>query len=236
LPSPPQQQEQQHIEEDEEWEWQQQEQQHAKQGGGKHGGGKASGARLVPLEAHIMSKCPDAKDCLREMVLPVMQRAYAKVDFLLSFIGNPTDNDGVECMHGDEECLGNIIELCAQQLYPDPKTFLGFTMCMTRSYQAVPERSLVEDCALEHAIDFAALNECATRDNGAHGIDLLRKSVQRTREAGVTKSCTVRLNEEIYCVRDGGEWVECPSGPGVKDLVLAIEKLYSSTAAAIPAR
>lgn len=42
---------------------------------------------LVPLEAHIMSKCPDAQDCLRMLVLPTMQRVIDKVNFTLSFIG-----------------------------------------------------------------------------------------------------------------------------------------------------
>lgn len=41
----------------------------------------------VPLEAHIMSKCPDAKDCLRDMVLPAMMNVSHKVDFKLSYIG-----------------------------------------------------------------------------------------------------------------------------------------------------
>lgn len=60
---------------------------------------------LVPFEAHIMSKCPDAKDCLRSMVLPAMQRVYDKVNFTLSYIGTPTANDGVDCKHGPEECM-----------------------------------------------------------------------------------------------------------------------------------
>ncbi|KAK3939867.1 hypothetical protein QBC46DRAFT_386816 [Diplogelasinospora grovesii] len=138
---------------------------------------------LVPLEAHIMSKCPDAKDCLRELVLPAMQRVHDKVNFTLSFLGTPTDaDDGVACKHGPEECLGNIIELCAQRLYPDPKTFLGFTMCLTKEYKLIPQRSLVEDCALEHAIDFSELNKCATKDDGAFGIGMLRESVRRTSE------------------------------------------------------
>ena len=38
--------------------------------------------------------------------------------------------------------------------------------------------------------------------------------------------CTVRLDEKIYCIRDGGQWSDCPSGPGVSDLVIAVEKLY----------
>lgn len=85
-------------------------------------------------------------------------------------------------MHGPEECMGNIIELCARELYPDPKISLGFVMCLTREYQEIPDRSLIEDCALEHAIDLQALNECATKDDGAYGLGLLRSSIQRTTE------------------------------------------------------
>ena len=44
----------------------------------------------------------------------------------------------------------------------------------------------------------------------------------------MTKSCTVRLNNEIYCIRDDGEWKDCPSGPDVEDLVTAVERLYSA--------
>ncbi|KAK8080615.1 hypothetical protein PG997_008433 [Apiospora hydei] len=159
---------------------------------------------LVPLEAHIMSKCPDAKDCLKEMILPAMMRVYEKVNFTLSYIGKTTENDGVECMHGPEECMGNIIELCATHLYPDPKINLGFTMCLTRDYTDIPQRELVEDCALEHGIDFEKLESCAAQDDGAFGLRMLRDSVSRSATAGVTKSCTVRLDEEIYCIRDGG--------------------------------
>ena len=41
----------------------------------------------VPLEAHIMSRCPDARDCLHDMILPAMQNISHKVDFKLSYIG-----------------------------------------------------------------------------------------------------------------------------------------------------
>lgn len=37
------------------------------------------------------------------------------------------------------------------------------------------------------------------------------------------------MNNEIYCVRDGAEWKDCPHGPGVNDLVIAVEKLYQSS-------
>lgn len=76
--------------------------------------------------------------------------------------------------------MGNILELCARELYPDPKINLGFIMCLTKDYTNIPERTLVEDCALEHAVDVQKLNDCATADDGAHGMALLRESVERS--------------------------------------------------------
>ncbi|KOS18383.1 Gamma-interferon-inducible lysosomal thiol reductase [Escovopsis weberi] len=134
----------------------------------------------VPFEAHIMSKCPDARDALQQLVIPVMQRVYDKVDFTLSYIGRSTANDGVSCLHGPSECMGNILELCARELYPDPKINLGFVMCLSKDYQDIPDRSLIADCALEHAVSLEDLNECATRDDGAHGLELLHNSVKHS--------------------------------------------------------
>jgi hypothetical protein len=112
---------------------------------------------------------------------------------------------------------------------PDPKIYLGFTNCLFKDYPSIPQHSLVEDCALEHAIEIKKLDECAVRDNGAYAMRLLRDSVRRSKDAGVTKSCTVRLDEEIYCIRDDGKWKDCPKGPGVNDLVLAVEKLWQAS-------
>ncbi len=47
----------------------------------------SDGLGLVPLEAHIMSKCPDARDCLKDLIVPAMEKISDKVDFRLSFIG-----------------------------------------------------------------------------------------------------------------------------------------------------
>jgi hypothetical protein len=41
----------------------------------------------VPLEIHVMSKCPDARDCLRELIVPTMVRVSEKVNLTMSFIG-----------------------------------------------------------------------------------------------------------------------------------------------------
>lgn len=99
--------------------------------------------------------------------------------------------------------MGNIIELCARELYPDPKINLGFIMCLTKDYKHIPERALVEDCALEHAIDIKAINECATRDDGAYGMDLLRHSIQRTSDVCTsTRDKTLSIFWGVFGIHD----------------------------------
>lgn len=77
--------------------------------------------------------------------------------------------------------MGNIVELCAAYLYPEPRIYLGFVMCLTRDYNDIPQEELVQDCALEHGIDFDKLNTCSSSDDG-FGIGMLRKSVTRSKE------------------------------------------------------
>ena len=122
----------------------------------------------------------------------------------------------VTCKHGASECLGNELILCAQSRY-DAKRSLGFAECLISSYERIPDRQFVEACALEHGVDFEELNQCVS-DEGK-GEDMLLASAMRSREAGVIYSCTVRLENHIYCIRDGGEWKSCPQGPTVRKLV-----------------
>jgi hypothetical protein len=115
---------------------------------------------------------------------------------------------------------------------------LGFANCLINSYDKIPERELVEDCALEHGIDFDALNQCASRqedDEGdldpfkgtPGGIALLRRSARRSEELGVKISCTTRLDDSTWCVRDAGEWKDCAKdGEKVSVLVDEIVKLW----------
>ena len=56
---------------------------------------KSNHTRLVPLEAHVMSKCPDAKICLEELIVPAMEQVVDMVDFRLSYIGSVDANDNL---------------------------------------------------------------------------------------------------------------------------------------------
>ena len=135
---------------------------------------------VSPTRSTSASRTLESKPELFLLIIPHQVTNAQAHPYALSF--RTTADEGIDCLHGPSECLGNIIELCARELYPDPKISLGFVMCLTKDYKHIPERGLVEDCALEHAVDFEALNECATRDDGAYGMKLLRSSVERTAE------------------------------------------------------
>lgn len=117
-----------------------------------------------------------------------------------------------------------MILLCAAKLYPNPIVSLGFANCMINKYKKIPNRDLVEDCAMEHGVDFSKVNNCISEEG--EGIGLLRESIERSQDKGVQISCTVRLDSRVRCVRDGGEWTSCARGHKVDDLVKDVNDLY----------
>jgi hypothetical protein len=211
----------------------------------------------IPLEAHIMSKCPDAQACLQKLILPAMEKIYDKVDFRLSFIANASESsEEIECMHGPGECIGNMLMLCAANLpFPPPTDesllppayprtpiirSLGFANCLINDYAKIPDREFIHQCAMEHGIDFDSLNKCASQQNDdpgdgddggppLSGIALLRESAVRGAKLGVKTSCTVRLDDAFWCIRDNNEWKNCSqNGEGSNPSVLVdqVEKLW----------
>ncbi|KAJ6113524.1 hypothetical protein N7523_006841 [Penicillium sp. IBT 18751x] len=210
----------------------------------------------IPLEAHIMSKCPDAQVCLQKLVLPAMEQISDKVDFKLSFIASVTnDSSEIKCMHGPAECIGDMLILCAANL-PFPPTddeallpqsyprtpiirSLGFANCLINEYQRIPEREFVHQCALEYGIDFESLNQCASQqnddpdhgDNGdppLSGIALLRKSALHSSSVDAETSCTVRLDDKTWCIHDSGAWKDCTQdGSDPRVLADEVKRLYA---------
>lgn len=67
-------------------------------------------------------------------------------------------------------------------------------MCLIKNYKDIPQRSHFEDCALEHAIDFDKLSDCASKDDGAFGVDMLRNSVRRSADVRCPKH-NIRVNK-----------------------------------------
>lgn len=166
------------------------------------------------------------------------------------------DSEEIECKHGPGECIGDMLMLCAANL-PFPATAdetllppqyprtpiirsLGFANCLINDFDAIPDREFVHQCAMEHGINFDALNKCASQQNDdpgdggdggppLSGVALLRESALRGEGLDVQISCTVRLDDAVWCVRDNDEWKDCAQdgqGSQPSALVDQVEKLH----------
>ncbi|KAJ6259016.1 hypothetical protein Dda_5912 [Drechslerella dactyloides] len=192
---------------------------------------RTNGAKSpIPVEMFTMSKCPDARDCVADLVLPTMAKLFdsGKITLKPTYIGTPDDSTGgIACMHGEGECLGNILQLCAYELYkPEPKRWLGFTYCMGQKYRQIPDPAFVESCAREHGMDMKKVSDCASSTEPNQGVELLRTSARRAMSLKVKTSCTIAVQGKTVCVRDGGQWKAGCNG-SVDELVQLIESAYN---------
>ncbi|GAW05298.1 coiled-coil domain-containing protein 58 [Lentinula edodes] len=74
----------------------------------------------VPVTLGVMSRCPDALLCENSMDA-VLKKVGEKIDLKLVYIAkiNSSEPDfGATCMHGPEECAGNVQQLCAAKYSP----------------------------------------------------------------------------------------------------------------------
>ncbi|EGN93050.1 hypothetical protein SERLA73DRAFT_190200 [Serpula lacrymans var. lacrymans S7.3] len=184
----------------------------------------------VPVVLGVMSRCPDAMLC-ESVFNRVLQRVGSKVDISLTFIAKPNTSEpvyGVTCMHGTEECAGNVQELCAAK-YSSTSGWWDFLQCQNfqgREKIGTPETAL--SCAKAAGIEWenGPAGQCAGEDGqGEEGVRLLQESVQNTISMGITKSCTIMINNEKVCIRDG-TWYECEGGHAPTDFIRQINEEY----------
>ncbi len=105
---------------------------------------------------------------------------------------NTSDTDfGVTCMHGPEECAGNVQELCAVKYAPTTLDWWNFVQCQNsfgRYKVGTPEVAL--SCAKEVGLDWVggAIGKCAGNNGSGRaqeGVKLLQDSVRYTESLGV---------------------------------------------------
>ncbi|KAI0036718.1 hypothetical protein K488DRAFT_40354 [Vararia minispora EC-137] len=186
----------------------------------------------VPVTLGVMSRCPDALLC--EAVFDqVLKKVADKVDLRLTYIGKLNSSEpvfGVECLHGPQECAGNVQQLCVAKYRPMP---LWWEYVMCQDYQSKEKVGLADialKCARVVGIDWETsdVGRCAGLDGsgtGEEGIALLKESVQATKALNVEKSCTILINNEQICIHDE-TWKECENGHAPADFVRQIQAAY----------
>ncbi|TFK75919.1 hypothetical protein BDN72DRAFT_356691 [Pluteus cervinus] len=173
------------------------------------------GDRRVTVELGVMSRCPDALLC-ESVFNEVLPKVADKVDLSLLYIGKPnsTDQDfGITCLHGPEECAGNVQQLCVAKYAPS-STWWEFVQC--QNYEGryrVGSPDLALKCAEAVGIDWVqgGAGQCAGLDGsgkGEEGVRLLRESVESTQTRGIVRSCTVLIQGQQVCIHDG-TWKSC---------------------------
>ena len=145
-----------------------------------------------------------------------------------TYIGTPDDsNAGMACKHGPDECLGDMLELCAYELHKDrPQMWLGFINCMGQNYQEIPQDAHVSNCASEYGLSFEQLERCAASEDENRGMELLRASARRAIDRGISTSCTVTVNGRTVCVRDDGQSKGCTGSK--EDLIQEVQHAYDN--------
>lgn len=66
------------------------------------------------------------------------------------------------CQHGEEECYGNMVELCA--VHHNPDTYWKFIMCQELAGKFDDDQ--VKKCAAEGGLDYDEIVECAKGTEG----------------------------------------------------------------------
>jgi hypothetical protein len=100
----------------------------------------------------------------------------------------------MRCMHGAQECAGNVQQLCAQA-YHDTDAWWAFVQCQNAAGRyAVGDAALARRCARAAGLDWedAPAGRCAAIGRGsasAEGRARLRESVARTRAMGIEYVC-----------------------------------------------
>ncbi|KAN0064424.1 hypothetical protein ACQY0O_002799 [Thecaphora frezii] len=195
--------------------------------------------RRVNVTLGVMSRCPDALAC-EAIFDKVVDRVNPKIQLAMSYIGSIDDDAayGVACKHGDLECLANIQQLCVQDalaprragrdydLSPSQAQRKWWSFVQCQNYAGLGQigsEALAKRCLrLVDGPDWKrdGIEECI---NGKKGRKLLQHSVRASAGSGITISCTILIESETRCIRDGGSWKQCDIGHEVGDFVSHIE-------------
>jgi len=178
----------------------------------------------VKVSFYVMSKCPDATIC-ESLFGPVVQKLSSIIDLHVDYIERGAFSlQNQSCLHGPTECVGNMQQLCVQDLSStyaphkhsvsmttsaraaaDQTLWWNFAQCQTADRLNIPDNSAT--CASSVGLSQSTIDDCVS----TKGPQLLYDSAIRTQKAGQSVSCTMTINDKFWCQHDS-TWKNCPEG------------------------
>jgi len=151
-----------------------------------------------------MSKCPDAYVC-ETLYAQVIEQVGDIVDLNVDYIAkvDTTQETGFNCMHGQSECLGDLQQVCAKHYYAKNYTWWNFLLCEDQTQENIPDNG--PQCASLNGMNSSQINNCV---NSPEGKSLLLNSITYTQQRNVDVSCTIWIQNQLFCVHDE-YWKNC---------------------------
>lgn len=178
----------------------------------------SKGITQVPITLGVMSRCPDAKLCEEVFDSVLDQVGFHKVNVTLSFIArsacsdlksqppvtltmtraaayslfgrlDSSDSDyGVTCMHGKQECAGNVQELCVAKHRGGGgavEAWWPWLQCVNMGgLENIGNVGRARNCAEMSGFEWdESISGCV---DGAEGVGLLKESVANSKALGIT--------------------------------------------------
>jgi len=133
-------------------------------------------AAADPVDVLVLveSLCPGCEQFIRTILTDAyFQLGPLVINLTVIPFGNAKvvdpDTHEVKCQHGLGECDGNVYELCAIHLYPQPEQYLPFLECLTHKLNPGYDNSTIHPCAFkgcatEHHLSWPAIEACHKND------------------------------------------------------------------------
>lgn len=175
--------------------------------------------KKVDVDMFVMSKCPDAVFC-ESWIAPLLDELKYNINLRMHYIGDKQPDGSWKCRHDEPECAGNLQQLCVQQYSKEVNRFnwlMNFILCSNREgMDQIGSFTTATKCLKENNVPFVEGTQMVACMYSPGRQAILESDFATTAALGVKTSCTIQVDSNTLCVRDGGEWKDCPVGPDLK--------------------
>ncbi|NTV24077.1 MAG: hypothetical protein HGA85_06950, partial [Nanoarchaeota archaeon] len=149
-----------------------------------------STGKKAKVEFYVMSQCPYGTQ-VEDAIKPALDKFGDSVDFSLDFIATDNGDGTFKSLHGQNEVLGNLVQLCAAK--HEPKKYMDMIVCMNANAGAIPNNW--EACAKSEGLDVTKIKACY---EGNEAKELHSASIKRSQAVNAQGSPTMFIGGAPY--------------------------------------